>query len=143
MLQTGEVYHDLQRFTGQRCTEHKLLEPLRARRARTSQGLRSPACRRVTFAEAKSSSGGNLQGLEGDVVSERFELSDEAFGDAVGVLAGVVVAAEYRSFCFRETERFTVMMPDGVSVEAVAMQRSVEALTLSDTDSRPRGSALA
>ena len=28
------------------------------------------------------------------MVSERFELSDEALGDAVGVLAGVVVAAE-------------------------------------------------
>jgi hypothetical protein len=27
-------------------------------------------------------------------VPERFELSDEAFGGAVGILAGVVVAAE-------------------------------------------------
>src|SRR5215211_552911 len=44
--------------------------------------------------EAKSPSGGNLPGLDGDVVSERFELSDEAFGDAVGVLAGVVIGAE-------------------------------------------------
>jgi hypothetical protein len=35
-----------------------------------------------------------VQGLEGDVVSERFELSDETLGEAVGVLAGVVVAAE-------------------------------------------------
>jgi hypothetical protein len=45
-------------------------------------------------AEAKSPSGGNVLGLDRDVVSERFERSDEAFGDAVGVLAGVVVAAE-------------------------------------------------
>ena len=34
----------------------------------------------------------------------------------------------YRAFGFREIERFTVTMPDGVSVEAVAMERPVEAL---------------
>jgi hypothetical protein len=32
--------------------------------------------------------------VERDVVSERFELSDEALGEAVGVLAGEVVATE-------------------------------------------------
>src|SRR5215218_5305154 len=48
----------------------------------------------IAAPEAKSPSGGNLPGLDGDVVSERFELSDEAFGDAVGVLAGVVIGAE-------------------------------------------------
>jgi hypothetical protein len=37
------------------------------------------------LAVAKSPSGGDLPGLERDVVSERFELSDEAFGEAVGV----------------------------------------------------------
>jgi GNAT superfamily N-acetyltransferase len=31
----------------------------------------------------------------------------------------------YRSFGFREVERFTMTMPDGVSVEAVAMDRPV------------------
>ena len=31
----------------------------------------------------------------------------------------------YRAFGFREVERFTVTMPDGVSVEAVAMERPV------------------
>ena len=49
----------------------------------------------------------------------------------------------YRSLGFREIERFTVTMPDGVSVEAVAMERLVEALPLSDTDSRTVGSTLA
>lgn len=49
----------------------------------------------------------------------------------------------YRSFGFREIDRFTVTMPDGVSVEAVAMERSIETLTLSDTDSRPVGRTLA
>jgi GNAT superfamily N-acetyltransferase len=33
----------------------------------------------------------------------------------------------YRSFGFREVERFTLTMPDGVSVEGVAMERSIEA----------------
>jgi GNAT superfamily N-acetyltransferase len=31
----------------------------------------------------------------------------------------------YRAFGFREVERFTLTMPDGVSVEAVAMERAV------------------
>jgi GNAT superfamily N-acetyltransferase len=31
----------------------------------------------------------------------------------------------YRSFGFREVERFDVTMPDGVSVECVAMERSL------------------
>jgi GNAT superfamily N-acetyltransferase len=31
----------------------------------------------------------------------------------------------YRAFGFREVERFTVTMPDGVSVECVAMERSI------------------
>ena len=38
-------------------------------------------------AVAKSSSGGDFSGFEGDVVAECFELSDEAFGEAVGVLS--------------------------------------------------------
>src|SRR5579885_404214 len=38
-----------------------------------------------------SSSGG----LEGDVVSEPFELSDESASEAFGVVAGVVVTAEF------------------------------------------------
>jgi GNAT superfamily N-acetyltransferase len=33
----------------------------------------------------------------------------------------------YRSFGFREVERFMVTMPDGVAVECVAMQRPIEA----------------
>jgi GNAT superfamily N-acetyltransferase len=45
----------------------------------------------------------------------------------------------YQSFDFREVERFTVTMPDGVSVEAVAMERPVETLTLSDIDPPPGG----
>jgi GNAT superfamily N-acetyltransferase len=32
----------------------------------------------------------------------------------------------YRSFGFREVERFTLTMPDGVSVEAVAMERPID-----------------
>lgn len=32
----------------------------------------------------------------------------------------------YRAFGFREVERFTVTMPDGVSVEAVAMERAID-----------------
>ncbi len=32
----------------------------------------------------------------------------------------------YRSFGFREVERFTVIMPDGVAIECVAMERSVD-----------------
>src|ERR1700674_1939297 len=43
---------------------------------------------------AKSPSGGGLPGLERDGVSERFELSDQAFGEPLGVLADEVVAAE-------------------------------------------------
>jgi hypothetical protein len=31
----------------------------------------------------------------------------------------------YRSFGFHEVERFTVTMPDGVTVEAVAMARRI------------------
>ena len=46
-----------------------------------------------TPAVAKSSSGGDFSGFEGDVVAECFELSDEAFGEAVGVLSGEVVVA--------------------------------------------------
>ena len=49
----------------------------------------------------------------------------------------------YRSFGFRDTKRFTLTMPDGVSVEAVAMERSVEALPLSDADSHLVGRPLA
>jgi GNAT superfamily N-acetyltransferase len=33
----------------------------------------------------------------------------------------------YRAFGFREVERFTVTMPDGVSVEAIAMRRPIDA----------------
>jgi hypothetical protein len=43
---------------------------------------------------AKSLSGGDLAGLERDVVAERLELADEASGEAVGVLAGEVIAAQ-------------------------------------------------
>jgi GNAT superfamily N-acetyltransferase len=32
----------------------------------------------------------------------------------------------YRSFGFREVERFTVTMPDGVSIECIAMARPIE-----------------
>jgi GNAT superfamily N-acetyltransferase len=32
----------------------------------------------------------------------------------------------YRAFGFREVERFTLTMPDGVSLEAVAMERPIE-----------------
>jgi GNAT superfamily N-acetyltransferase len=41
---------------------------------------------------------------------------------------GATLAGEalYRAFGFRELERFTVTMPDGVTVEAVAMERSIE-----------------
>ncbi len=42
----------------------------------------------------------------------------------------------YRAFGFREIERFTVTMPDGVSVEAVAMERPIEPLRVGNTDSR-------
>ena len=52
--------------------------------------IRRPAC--ITCSEIPS--GGNLSGLERDAVTERFELSDEAFGDAVGVLADEVVTAK-------------------------------------------------
>lgn len=34
----------------------------------------------------------------------------------------------YRAFGFREIERFTLTMPDGVSVEGVAMERPIEPL---------------
>jgi hypothetical protein len=43
----------------------------------------------------------------------------------------------YRAFGFREIERFTVTMPDGVSVEAVAMERPIEPLAVNDAVSRP------
>src|SRR3989304_3456765 len=39
--------------------------------------------------------GSSSGGLEGDVVSEAFELGDEAAGDGFGVAAGVVGAAEF------------------------------------------------
>jgi GNAT superfamily N-acetyltransferase len=41
---------------------------------------------------------------------------------------GATLAGEplYRAYGFREVERFTVTMPDGVSVEAVAMERPIE-----------------
>jgi GNAT superfamily N-acetyltransferase len=44
---------------------------------------------------------------------------------------GATLAGEqlYRAFGFREVERFTVTMPDGVSVEAVAMERPIETST--------------
>jgi hypothetical protein len=32
----------------------------------------------------------------------------------------------YRAFGFREVERFTVTMPDGVPIEAVAMERPID-----------------
>lgn len=37
---------------------------------------------------------GVLRGCECDLVSERFELSDQALGEAIGVLPGAVGAAE-------------------------------------------------
>ena len=43
----------------------------------------------------------------------------------------------YRAFGFREIERFTVTMPDGVSVEAVAMERPIGPLAVRDAESRP------
>jgi GNAT superfamily N-acetyltransferase len=48
----------------------------------------------------------------------------EGFGKLV---LGATLPGEplYRAFGFRETERFTVTMPDGVSIEAVAMERPI------------------
>jgi GNAT superfamily N-acetyltransferase len=43
----------------------------------------------------------------------------------------------YRAFGFCEIERFTVAMPDGVSVEAVAMERPIEPVAVHDAVSRP------
>ena len=43
----------------------------------------------------------------------------------------------YRAFGFREIERFMVTMPDGVSVEAVAMERSIEPVADGHAESRP------
>ncbi|MDQ3677829.1 MAG: GNAT family N-acetyltransferase [Actinomycetota bacterium] len=42
----------------------------------------------------------------------------------------------YRAFGFREIKRFTLIMPDGVSVEAVAMERPIEPLRGGNADSR-------
>jgi GNAT superfamily N-acetyltransferase len=49
----------------------------------------------------------------------------EGFTDLV---LGATLAGEplYRSFGFREVERITVTMPDGVSTECVAMERPIE-----------------
>ena len=49
---------------------------------------------------------------------------DEGFKDLV---LGATLPGEplYRSFGFREVERFMVTMPDGVSVECVAMERPI------------------
>lgn len=41
------------------------------------------------------------------------------------VLPGVPL---YRAFGFREVERSTVTMPDGVSIEGVAMERPIACL---------------
>jgi GNAT superfamily N-acetyltransferase len=51
---------------------------------------------------------------------------DEGFASLV---LGATLPGEplYRAFGFREVERFTLMMPDGVSLEAVAMERPIEA----------------
>jgi GNAT superfamily N-acetyltransferase len=50
---------------------------------------------------------------------------EEGFRDLV---LGATLPGEplYRSFGFREVERFTLTMPDGVSVECVAMERPIE-----------------
>jgi len=45
----------------------------------------------------------------------------------------------YRAFGFRGNERFEVTMPDGVTVEAVAMERAIEPLT---EDAEPRLAAI-
>jgi hypothetical protein len=55
--------------------------------------LAGPFTRGTASSVAKSRSGGELLGLERDVVSERFELSDQAPGGPVWVLAAEVVAA--------------------------------------------------
>lgn len=38
----------------------------------------------------------------------------------------------YRSLGFREVQRLTLTMPDGVSVEAVEMERSIDHTTVED-----------
>jgi predicted N-acetyltransferase YhbS len=43
----------------------------------------------------------------------------------------------YRAFGFHEIERFNVTMPDGVSVEAVAMERAIEPLAVDNAVSHP------
>lgn len=50
---------------------------------------------------------------------------DEGFKNFV---LGATLPGEplYRSFGFREVERFTLTMPDGVSIECVAMERPIE-----------------
>ena len=50
---------------------------------------------------------------------------DEGFSDLVlgATLPGVPL---YRTFGFREVERFTVTMPDDVTIECVAMERPVD-----------------
>jgi GNAT superfamily N-acetyltransferase len=55
---------------------------------------------------------------------------------------GSTLAGEplYRAFGFREVERFTLTMPDGVSVGCVAMDRPIEAAPTGSSRSRPRPS---
>jgi GNAT superfamily N-acetyltransferase len=50
---------------------------------------------------------------------------DEGFRNLV---LGATLAGEplYRAFGFREVERFPLTMPDGVTVECVAMERPIE-----------------
>lgn len=43
----------------------------------------------------------------------------------------------YRAFGFQEIERFTVTMPDGVSIEAVAMERPIQPAAGGRSEARP------
>jgi GNAT superfamily N-acetyltransferase len=73
----------------------------------------------------------------GRAILDACERAARAEGFSKLVLGATLPEPLYRAFGFREIERFTVTMPDDVSVEAVAMERATEPAAVDDAVSRP------
>jgi GNAT superfamily N-acetyltransferase len=91
------------------------------RRDRLLDARTEPARVRAIFVR----SGWTRRGL-GRAILESYERAAHGEGFTMLVLVATLPGEPlYRALRFREVERFTLTMPDGVSVEAVAMDRPV------------------
>ena len=99
--------------------------PVRTSKKATTASWTRPA-RPPTFAPCSYGPIGRVRGLGRAILEACHDVArSEGFQrlDLGATLPGVTL---YRAFGFREIEPFVVTMPDGVTIEAVAMERLID-----------------